>query len=113
MLITASAKSDEIVHQAAQSCRRCARIVLVGVVGLNLRRSDFFEKELSFRVSCSYGPGRYDDSYEQQGQDYPFGFVRWTEQRNFEAVLSAIGDGRITPDRLITDRIPLTEAVAA
>jgi len=113
VLITASAKSDEIVHQAAQSCRRCARIVLVGVVGLDLRRSDFFEKELSFQVSCSYGPGRYDDSYEQRGQDYPFGFVRWTEQRNFEAVLGAIGDGRLTPDRLITDRIPLAEAMAA
>jgi len=113
VLITASAKTDDIVHQAAQSCRRCGRIVLVGVVGLDLRRSDFFEKELSFQVSCSYGPGRYDDTYEQQGHDYPFGFVRWTEQRNFEAVLGAIGDGRLTPDRLITDRMPLSEAVTA
>ena len=113
VLITAAAKTDEIVHQAAQSCRRCGRIVLVGVVGLNLRRSDFFEKELSFQVSCSYGPGRYDDTYEQRGQDYPFGFVRWTEQRNFEAVLGAIGDGRVTPDRLITDRVPLAQAVTA
>ena len=71
VLITASAKTDEIVHQSAQMCRKRGRIVLVGVVGLDLRRSDFYEKELSFQVSCSYGPGRYDDRYEQKGQDYP------------------------------------------
>ena len=78
VLITASAKTDEIVHQAAEMCRKRGRIVLVGVVGLNLRRADFYEKELTFQVSCSYGPGRYDESYEQKGQDYP-SVVRWTE----------------------------------
>ena len=94
VIITASTSSDEPMHQAAQMCRKRGRIVLVGVTGLNLSRADFFEKELSFQVSCSYGPGRYDPAYEQDGQDYPLGFVRWTEQRNFEAVLEPDG-GRL------------------
>ena len=68
-------------------CRKRGRIVLVGVAGLELSRADFYEKELTFQVSCSYGPGRYDPAYEEAGHDYPVGFVRWTEQRNFEAVL--------------------------
>lgn len=108
-LITASAKGDEIVHQAAQACRKRGRIVLVGVVDLNLRRSDFYEKELSFQVSCSYGPGRYDEKYEQAGQDYPLGFVRWTEQRNFEAVLDAMRAGQLRVGDLITHRFALDE----
>jgi len=113
VIITASAKSDELVHQAAQMCRKRGRIVLVGVVGLNLRRSDFYEKELTFQVSCSYGPGRYDEKYEQAGQDYPIGYVRWTEQRNFEAVLSMLASGRLNVDKLITHRFPLADAAAA
>jgi predicted dehydrogenase/NADPH:quinone reductase-like Zn-dependent oxidoreductase len=112
-LITASAKGDEIVHQAAQATRQRGRIVLVGVVGLSLRRQDFYEKELSFQVSCSYGPGRYDDSYEQRGQDYPFGFVRWTEQRNFDAVLAAMESGRLAVEGLLTHRYGLDQAAAA
>jgi len=108
-LITASAKGDEIVHQAAQACRKRGRIVLVGVVDLNLRRSDFYDKELSFQVSCSYGPGRYDEKYEQAGQDYPLGFVRWTEQRNFEAVLDAMRAGQLRVGDLITHRFALDE----
>ena len=95
VLITASTKSDELVHQAAQMCRKRGRIVLVGVVGLNLQRADFYEKELTFQVSCSYGPGRYDPAYEEDGHDYPIGFVRWTEQRNFEAVLQLMADGKL------------------
>jgi hypothetical protein len=113
VLITASAKSDEIVHQAAEMCRKRGRIVLVGVVGLNLRRADFYEKELTFQVSCSYGAGRYDDDYEQKGQDYPIGYVRWTEQRNFEAVLGAMKSGQLAVDSLITDRIRLADAARA
>lgn len=113
VLITASAKTDEIVHQAAEMCRKRGRIVLVGVVGLNLRRADFYEKELTFQVSCSYGPGRYDDDYEQMGHDYPIGHVRWTEQRNFEAVLSVMGSGQLATDPLITDRIRLSDAAEA
>lgn len=85
VLITASTKSNEPIHQAATMCRKRGRIVLVGVVGMEMSRADFYEKELSFQVSCSYGPGRYDENYEEKGQDYPIGFVRWTEQRNFEA----------------------------
>ena len=113
VLVTASAKSDEIVHQAAEMCRKRGRIVLVGVVGLNLRRADFYEKELTFQVSCSYGAGRYDDDYEQKGHDYPIGYVRWTEQRNFEAVLGAMEAGQLVVDSLVTDRIPLSDAADA
>ena len=113
VLITASAKTDEIVHQAAEMCRKRGRIVLVGVVGLNLRRADFYEKELSFRVSCSYGPGRYDDTYEQRGLDYPIGYVRWTEQRNFEAVLGMMASGRLDVAPLITDRVRFEDAEEA
>jgi len=112
-IITASAKSDEIVHQAAESCRKRGRIVLVGVVGLNLQRSDFYEKELTFQVSCSYGPGRYDEAYEQGGHDYPSGFVRWTEARNFEAVLAAMANGGIDVSGLITHKIRLENALSA
>ncbi|MGH8626262.1 MAG: zinc-dependent alcohol dehydrogenase, partial [Gammaproteobacteria bacterium] len=95
VIITAATKSNEPVSQAARMCRRRGRIVLVGVTGLELSRADFYEKELTFQVSCSYGPGRYDPAYEDGGQDYPVGFVRWTEQRNFEAVLDLMADGRL------------------
>jgi len=107
VLITASARSDEIVHQAARACRKRGRIVLVGVVGLNLRRSDFYEKELTFQVSCSYGPGRYDEEYEKKGRDYPYGFVRWTEGRNLEAVLAALGEDRLEVKSLVSGRYDL------
>lgn len=110
VIIAASAKSSEPVHQAALMCRKRGRIVLVGVTGLELSRADFYEKELSFQVSCSYGPGRYDSSYEEKGQDYPFGFVRWTEQRNFEAVLDMMADGRLDVKPLISHRFAIGEA---
>ena len=88
VLITASAKTNDIIKQSAQMCRKRGRIVLVGAIGLSLDRADFYEKELSFQVSCSYGPGRYVTGYEQKGLDYPIGFVRWTENRNFQAILN-------------------------
>lgn len=113
VLITAATKSNEPVHQAAQMCRKRGRIVLVGVVGLELSRADFYEKELSFQVSCSYGPGRYDPAYEAEGQDYPLGFVRWTAQRNFEAVLDMLATGRLEVAPLISHRFPLDQAPAA
>lgn len=113
VLITASTKSSDPVHQAAQMSRKRGRIVLVGVTGLELSRTDFYEKELSFQVSCSYGPGRYDPAYEQHGQDYPLGFVRWTEQRNFEAVLDLMASGRLGVSRLISKRVPLDDAPQA
>ncbi len=113
VLVTAATKSDELMHQAAQMCRRRGRIVLTGVTGLNLLRSDFYEKELSFQVSCSYGPGRYDPAYEEQGHDYPAGYVRWTEQRNFEAVLDLMRDGRLDTAPLVSRRVPFAEAPKA
>lgn len=113
VLITASTKSSEPVHQAAQMSRKRGRIVLVGVTGLELSRADFYEKELSFQVSCSYGPGRYDPDYEQRGQDYPLGFVRWTEGRNFEAVLDLMAGKRLDVAPLISQRIPLEQAPEA
>lgn len=113
VLITASAKEDTILHQAATISRKRGRIVLVGVVDLNLRREDFYEKELNFQVSCSYGPGRYDESYESKGQDYPIGFVRWTEQRNFEAVLDMMAAGKLDVKPMISAYFPVTEAKEA
>lgn len=113
VLITASTKSNEPVHQAALMCRKRGRIVLVGVAGLELSRADFFEKELSFQVSCSYGPGRYDPAYEEQGHDYPFGYVRWTEQRNFEAVLDMLAERRMEVQPLISHRFDLEQAEEA
>jgi predicted dehydrogenase/threonine dehydrogenase-like Zn-dependent dehydrogenase len=112
VLLTLSSTSSEPVSQAARMCRKRARIVLVGVAGLHLNRADFYEKELSFQVSCSYGPGRYDPRYEQQGQDYPVGFVRWTEQRNFEAVLDLMASGALNVLPLITHRFPFEQAAA-
>lgn len=109
VIITASNSSDEIMHQAAEMSRKRGRIILVGVVGLKLRRDDFYKKELSFQVSCSYGPGRYDEAYEQRGADYPLPYVRWTEQRNFEAVLQAIARGQLDVKRLITERVKLED----
>jgi predicted dehydrogenase/threonine dehydrogenase-like Zn-dependent dehydrogenase len=113
VLICAASKSSDPVSQAAQMCRKRGRIVLVGVAGLELNRAEFYEKELTFQVSCSYGPGRYDTEYEEKGQDYPIGFVRWTEQRNFEAVLDMMADGRLDVKPLITHRFAFEDASRA
>ncbi len=113
VLVTAATKSSEPMHQAALMCRKRGRIVLVGVTGLELSRDDFFKKELTFQVSASYGPGRYDPNYEEKGQDYPVGFVRWTEQRNFEAVLDMLADGRLDVQPLISHRFRLDQTEAA
>lgn len=113
VIITASTKSSDPVSQAARMSRKRGRIVLVGVTGLELNRSEFYEKELSFQVSCSYGPGRYDSNYEDKGQDYPFGFVRWTEQRNFEAILDMMANGHLNVKPLISHRFNFDDAVQA
>ncbi len=113
VIITASTQSNDPVTQAARMSRKRGRIVLVGVTGLELSRADFYEKELTFQVSCSYGPGRYDPSYEELGHDYPLGFVRWTEQRNFEAVLDMLDSGQLDVKPLITHRVAFEEAQRA
>ena len=113
VLVTAATQSDEVMHQAAEMCRKRGRIVLVGVVGLKLRRDDFFKKELTFQVSASYGPGRYDSFYEEDGNDYPVGFVRWTEQRNFEAVLDMMDSGALDVQPLVTHRYDIKNAIKA
>jgi predicted dehydrogenase len=110
VLITAATKSNEPVHQAALISRKKGRIVLVGAAGTQISRDDFYKKELSFQVSCSYGPGRYDSSFEEAGQDYPFPFVRWTAQRNFEAVLEMLASHRLDVEPLITHRFAFNQA---
>lgn len=113
VIITASTKSNKPMHQAALMCRKRARIILVGITGLELSREDFFEKELTFQVSASYGPGRYDPNYEEKGQDYPVGFVRWTEQRNFEAILDMMEEGYLDVKTLISHRFSIDDAMKA
>lgn len=107
VIITASTKSSDLISQCANMSRKRGRIILVGVIGLDINRSDFFEKELSFQVSCSYGPGRYDEDYERKGMDYPLPFVRWTENRNFQTILEAISKGRLEVKSLITEEVAL------
>lgn len=113
VLLTLASSSHDPVHHAAEMSRKRGRLVLVGVTGLNLMREDFYRKELSFMVSCSYGPGRYDPAYEEKAQDYPLPFVRWTEQRNFEAVLHLLNERKLDAGRLITHRFDFAEAPAA
>ena len=108
VIITASTSSSQPVHEAALMCRKRGRIVLVGVTGLDLSRADFYEKELTFQVSCSYGPGRYDPNYEEKGNDYPFGFVR-----NMEAVLDMISTGSLDLKPLISHNFNIEDADAA
>lgn len=109
VIITASAKTDDIIAQSAKMSRKRGRVILVGVVGLKISRADFYEKELTFQVSSSYGPGRYDEDYEQKGIDYPLPFVRWTENRNFQAILQAFKDGNLNITSLISERVPFSE----
>lgn len=113
VLITAATDSNEPMSQAANMLRKRGRIVLVGVVGLELSRADLYEKEITFQVSCSYGPGRYDSEYEENGKDYPIGFVRWTEQRNFEAILDMLSTKSLDIKSLVTHRFEFEDALAA
>lgn len=110
VIITASTTSNDPISQAPQMCRKRGRVVLVGVIGLNLSRADFYEKEISFQVSCSYGPGRYEEDYEKKGYDYPIGFVRWTENRNFQAVMGLMSEGKIQTEKLLSRTVELSEA---
>jgi len=113
VLITAATNSNDPINYSSQMCRKKGRIVLVGVSGLNINRNLFYEKELSFQVSCAYGPGRYDPLYEDSGQDYPLPYVRWTAQRNMETVLGLMAAGKINVQSMITHRFPFEKAQQA
>lgn len=113
VIVTASTKSSAPINQAAELCRMKARVVIVGMVGMALDREPFYKRELDLRLSMSYGPGRYDPAYEEQGHDYPLPYVRWTEQRNMQAFLDLIASGQVTPSKLVTHRFPIEDAMAA
>lgn len=116
VIITAATPSDAVISTAFKMCRKKGRVVLVGDVGLNLNRADFYAKELDFFISCSYGPGRYDANYEERGLDYPLSYVRWTENRNMGEYLRLVAEGRINLKPLIGAVFPVaqtTEAYAA
>ena len=113
VLITAATHSDEPVTVAAEISRKKGRVVATGLVGMNLPRDQYYKKEVDFRLSCSYGPGRYDPVYEEQGIDYPFGYVRWTEQRNMAAFLQLVAEGKVTPAKLVTHRFKFDDALDA
>jgi predicted dehydrogenase/threonine dehydrogenase-like Zn-dependent dehydrogenase len=113
VIITAATASDAVVSSAFRMCRKKGRVVLVGDVGLHLNREDFYAKEIDFLISSSYGPGRYDQRYEEQGLDYPVAYVRWTENRNMAEYLRLLAEQRVQVRPLITSRYPIAEATAA
>ena len=113
VVITAASTSNQPVELAIQCARKRGTVVAVGTVGMNIPRSPFYEKEINFRTSCSYGPGRYDPDYEERGQDYPLGFVRWTENRNMEAALDMMAQRKLNVGALITHRIPVEQSLLA
>jgi len=113
VLITAETSSSDPVNLAAEVARDRAIVVAVGTVGMELQRKLYYEKELDFRISRSYGPGRYDAAYEQKGRDYPIGHVRWTETRNLEAFLQLLAERKLNLQSLITHRFPMEQAKGA
>ena len=113
VIITAATGSNGPMESAIRMARKKGRVVVVGAVGMDIPRSPFYEKELEITISCSYGPGRYDPSYEEEGNDYPPGYVRWTENRNMEAILDLIAAGSLDVKKIITHRFDVTEAAAA
>ena len=113
VIITAGTSSSEPVELACEVSRKKSTVVIVGAVGMNIPRSPFYEKELLLTIACSYGPGRYDASYEYQGADYPLGYVRWTENRNMEAVLDLISRGALNVRSLITHRFAIRKGLEA
>ena len=113
VIITAATASDIVISNAFNMCRKKGRVVLVGDVGLNLKREDFYKKELDFFISTSYGPGRYDKGYEEQGLDYPIGYVRWTENRNMSEYLRLLSESKVEIEPLISAIYPVNEAEKA
>lgn len=113
VILCAAAASSEPINQAFKMCRERGRVVIVGAVGMELERADFYGKEIDLRMSRSYGPGRYDRRFEEEGVDYPFGYVRWTETRNLEAFMEAVAAGRVNVAALISAEHGLDDASAA
>ncbi len=113
VIITAATPSNEVVSTAFRMCRKKGRVVLVGDVGLNLNRADFYQKELDFFISTSYGPGRYDNNYEEKGLDYPVAYVRWTENRNMAEYLHLLAGNKVAVKPLISDTYPVEQATNA
>ncbi len=113
VIITASAKTNQLVYDAADISRMRGRVVIVGMVGMDIPRNEYYKKELDLRLSMAYGPGRYDPNYEEKGIDYPYDLVRFTEQRNFEAFLGLIEEGKVTPKKLITHTFDFEDALKA
>lgn len=113
VLITADTKSNGPVELAGEIARDKGVVVAVGAVGTTIPRKPYYEKELDFRISRSYGPGRYDVEYEERGRDYPYGYVRWTQARNMGAFLQMVADGKVNVEPLITHRFPIAEATKA
>lgn len=113
VIITAATPSDVLISTAFHMCRKKGRVVLVGDVGLNLNRADFYEKELDFLISTSYGPGRYDRRYEEQGLDYPLAYVRWTENRNMAQYLRLLEEGKLDVTPLMGAVWPIEQAATA
>jgi len=112
-LITAATDSNEPIEQAGAFTRRKGQVVVVGKVGMDIPRDAYYHKELEVKVSMSYGPGRYDPSYEEGGIDYPYDYVRWTEQRNMEAVLGLMAEDKLDVEALTTHQYPFDEALDA
>ena len=110
VVITAATASNEVVSQAMQATRKKGRVVLVGDVGLDLKRADFYKKELDFFISTSYGPGRYDPVYEEGGQEYPIAYVRWTENRNMQSYLELIASRKLKVETLPHETFPVEKA---
>ena len=113
IIITASTSSNQPITDAGEIARLRAKVVIVGMVGMDIPRNIFYRKELDIRLSMAYGPGRYDAEYEEKGHDYPFSYVRWTEQRNFEAFLELIAEGKVTPKALVTHQFDFADALKA
>ena len=112
-IITAASTGNALVQQAMEITRKKGRVVIVGAVGLGLNRSPFYEKEIDFLISCSYGPGRYDDQYEKKGADYPFAYVRWTENRNMQEYLHLVTDGKVQLSRILEREYELSDVSKA
>ena len=113
VFLTLSSSSNDPISNAAKMCRKRGRVILTGITGLKINRQDFYEKEITFKVSSSYGPGRYDPLYEDKGIDYPFEYVRWTEKRNFEAILDLLSEKTISFRELISHKFNLDSIEAA